>query len=145
LQEGGRADRPRKMSQRGLVQVGRGVSLQHLVAGHAHDVVHSVSFAPAQHAPTTKAAVASKNDADLGPGLAQSPGQQRKNRPGMLGPVNVAGPQIGHQQLRVAKHIERQEAVVAIVAVEETAFLLAVHRVIGGVEVQHQLLGRRVE
>ena len=56
--------------------------------------------------------------------------------------IDVAGPQVGHQQLLAAKDIERQKAPVAIVAVIVAAFLLAVHPVIGGVKVEDQLRRR---
>ena len=49
-----------------------------------------------------------------------------------------AGPQIGDQQLLATEDIQRQEAVVVVVAVEEAAFLVAVDRVVGGVEVEDQ-------
>ena len=41
--------------------------------------------------------------------------------------------------------VERQEAVVIVVAVEEAPLLMAVHRIVGGVDVEHDLLGRRLE
>ena len=43
-----------------------------------------------------------------------------------------------------AEHVKRQVAVAIIVAVEEAAFLMAVQRVVGGVEVEDDLLGRPV-
>jgi len=42
-----------------------------------------------------------------------------------------------------AEHVERQVAVAVIVAVKEPAFLMAVQRVVGGVEVEDDLFGRR--
>ena len=41
-----------------------------------------------------------------------------------------------------AEHIERQVAVAVVVAVEEPPFLVAVQRVVGGVEIEHDLLRR---
>ena len=61
----------------------------------------------------------------------------------MLGPVDVGRPQVRHQELLAAGNVQGQEAVVVVIAVEEAAFLIAVHGVVGGVEVQHQFLGRR--
>ena len=43
-----------------------------------------------------------------------------------------------------AEHVERQVAVAIVVAVEEAAFLIAVQRVVGRVEVEDDLLGRPV-
>ena len=42
-----------------------------------------------------------------------------------------------------AEDVERQVAVAAIVAVEEATFLGAVQRIVGGIQVEHDLLGRR--
>ena len=38
------------------------------------------------------------------------------------------------------KDVQRQVAIVAVVAVKETALLIAVQRVVGGVQVQHDAL-----
>ena len=40
--------------------------------------------------------------------------------------------------------VERKITVVAVVAVKEAAFLLAMNRVVGRIQVHHHLLGRRV-
>jgi hypothetical protein len=40
-----------------------------------------------------------------------------------------------------AEHIERQIAVVVVIAVEETLFLMPVQRVVGGVDVEGDLRG----
>ena len=63
----------------------------------------------------------------------------------MLGAVNPGRAQVTHQQPLAAEHIERQEAVMVVVAVEEAALLPAVNRVVGGVEVEGQVLGRSIE
>jgi hypothetical protein len=44
--------------------------------------------------------------------------------------------------MTAAEHIERQITVAIVVAMEEAAFLMAVQRIVGGVEVEHDL-GRR--
>ena len=40
------------------------------------------------------------------------------------------------------KDVQRKEAILLVIAVEEAAQLIAVDRVVGGVEVQHDLLRR---
>ncbi len=40
--------------------------------------------------------------------------------------------------------VQRQEAIVIVVAVEESAFLLAVNGIVRGVEVENDLFGRRI-
>lgn len=59
----------------------------------------------------------------------------------MLGTINTAGTQESAQQLRAAKHVQRQLAVRVVVAMKEAALLLAVQRVVGSIKVQHQLSG----
>ena len=63
----------------------------------------------------------------------------------MLRRVDVGRSQIGDQQMVAGEDVERQEAVVVVVAVEEASLLMAVHRIVGGVDVEHDLLGRRRE
>jgi hypothetical protein len=60
----------------------------------------------------------------------------------VLAGVDVRGPQVGHQQLVAAEDVEGEEAVMVIVPVEEAPLLLAMDRVVGGVEVEDQGLGR---
>jgi len=42
----------------------------------------------------------------------------------MLGPIDLGEPQIGGQQLIPAEDVQRQKAIVIVVAVKEAAFLL---------------------
>jgi hypothetical protein len=62
----------------------------------------------------------------------------------VLGPVDVAGPQIGAQQLLAGEDIQRQETILIVIPVKEAPFLLAMNGIVGGVEVQHHFLGRRL-
>ena len=43
------------------------------------------------------------------------------------------------KQMATTKYVERQIAVAAVVAVEETPFLMAVQRDVGGVQIEHDL------
>ena len=52
-------------------------------------------------------------------------------------------PQLGRQQVPAAEHVQRQVAVAVVVAVEEPALLMAVQRIVGGVEVEDDLLRAR--
>ncbi len=56
--------------------------------------------------------------------------------------VDVGAAQPGSQQVATAEDIERQVAVAVVIAVEEAAFLVAVQRIVGGIQVEHDLLGR---
>ena len=52
---------------------------------------------------------------------------------------DVRAPLAGQQQVPTAEHVERQVAVLIVIAVEEPAFLCAVQRNVGVVEIQHDL------
>ena len=56
--------------------------------------------------------------------------------------VDVGAPVPGQKQMATAEHIERQIAVMIVIAVEEAPFLMAVQRNVGGVEIEHDLAGR---
>ena len=68
------------------------------------------------------------------------PDQQLEHATAVLGGVDVAGAEVGGEQFIPAEDIQRQEAVVIIVAVEEPALLVAVDPVVGGVEVEDHVL-----
>ena len=51
-------------------------------------------------------------------------------------------PELGRQQMAAAEDVERQVAVAVVIAVEEPPLLMAVQRIVGGVEVEHDLLRR---
>ena len=63
----------------------------------------------------------------------------------MLGRVDVGRAQVGDQQVIAGKDVKRQKAVVVVVAVEEPPLLATVHRVVGGIDVEHDLLGRPIK
>ena len=96
------------------------------VLGQADDVTDALVLAPAEHPVTAEAAIAAKDDPHPGPSTRSDSGAQAC--------LALA-----------AEHIKRQETIVIIIAVEEPAFLLAMHRIVGGVEVEDQFLGRRFE
>jgi len=56
--------------------------------------------------------------------------------------VDVGFSELGDEQMAALEDVERQVAVAAIVAVEVAALLVTVQRIIGGVEVEHDALGR---
>ena len=59
----------------------------------------------------------------------------------MLARVDIAGAEVGDQQLVTGEYIQWQEAMMIIIAVEEAFLLATVNTVVGGVEVEHQVLG----
>ena len=56
--------------------------------------------------------------------------------------VDVGRPQLGAQQMLATKDVQGQVAVAVVVAVKEPPQLMAVDRIIRGVEVQHDLFRR---
>ena len=59
-----------------------------------------------------------------------------------LGEEPAGGPQPAAQDVFTADDKERQEAMVIVIAVEEPALLMAMDRIVGGIEVQNDLLWR---
>jgi hypothetical protein len=55
----------------------------------------------------------------------------------------LLSPQVTDQQLFSAKNVERQEAMIVVVAVKGSTHLHAVHPVIGAIKIQHQFSGWR--
>ena len=76
-----------------------------------------------------------------GPDLADDP---RHLSDGAGGRIDVRPPELGGEQVPAAEDVQRQIAVAVVIAVEEAAFLMAVQRIIRGIEVEDDLLGRRL-
>lgn len=123
----------------------RHARLQPCIARQTHDVVHAGALAPVQDALAAEPGVGPKHDAHLRPTLAQPAHQQLEDGRSVLRRIDVAGPQVGAQQLLAAEHVQRQVAIAVVVTMEEASLLLAVQRVVGGIKVQHQLFGRALE
>jgi hypothetical protein len=62
-------------------------------------------------------------------------------RPG--GGVDVRAPQLGGEEMAATEDVQRQVAIAVVVAVEEPALLIPMDRVVGGVEIENDLLRRR--
>ncbi len=128
--------------------------LIHPLAQHAHQtavarqtqhIADIVRLTPVHQPLAAKSRVATDVDARPRPALPDPPNNALEL---LLTPrrrVDVRRPQPRAQQMLAAEDVQRQVAVVAVVAVEEAALLLAVQRVVGGVEVEHDLLGSLIE
>src|SRR5271169_5662080 len=101
-------------------------------------------FAPCHEVFPTEASIGAQKDAHPRPALAYLADDPRHLRDRPRGPVDVRAAQLGRQQMPPAEHVKRQIAVAVIVAVEETALLMAVQRVVSGVEIEDDLPGRLV-
>jgi len=58
--------------------------------------------------------------------------------------ISVGATQFGRQEMPAVEDIQRQVAVDAVVAMKEVTFLLAVQRIVRGVQIQDDLLGRPI-
>ncbi len=56
--------------------------------------------------------------------------------------VDVGRTKVRAQQMIAAEDVQGEEAVVIVVAVEEAVDLVAMHGIVGGIEVEDQFLGR---
>jgi hypothetical protein len=56
--------------------------------------------------------------------------------------IEARAPQLGVQQMTSAKHVKRKIAIAVVIAVKEPALLLAMHRIVGGVEIDDDLARR---
>jgi hypothetical protein len=109
------------------------------VAREAEHEVDPVLLAPRHQRLAAEAGIGAQKDArprPARPDLRDDP-RDLLDRSGAS--VDVRGPEPGRQQMPAAEHVERQVAIAIVVAVEEPAFLMAVQRVVGGVEVEHDL------
>jgi len=93
--------------------------------------VPACALAPVEGALAAKARIPTEHDAHVGPLRTQPPYQQSEDGRCMLHPVDVAGPQVGAQQLLVAEHVPRKIAVAVVVTVNDVALLLTMQRVGG--------------
>jgi hypothetical protein len=125
-----------------LIQLRRDRGGQPRVLGQPDQVIHAVALAPAEDLLAAEAAVGADDDLDLGPGLPdlRHDPLQVLHRPGAG--VDVGGPQPGAEQVIAAEDVQRQVAVALVIAVEEASQLMAVGRVVGGIEVEHDPFGR---
>ena len=87
--------------------------------------------------PRGKPAVGPEQDLHLEASVSGS--VQRCGQPPHAQPargIHAGAPQVRRQQMPAAEDVERQIAVAVVVAVKEAAFLMAVHGIIGGIQIQ---------
>ena len=133
------------LSDRRRDQLGNDRLLQPVVAGQAEQEVHAVGLAPRHQGLAGEAGIAAQQNACLRPAAADLRHDPRDflDRPGRA--IDVRAAQLGRQQVPAAEDVERQVAVAVIIAMEEPAFLVAMQRIVGGIEVEDDLFrGLRV-
>ncbi len=60
----------------------------------------------------------------------------------MLGAIDIAGAEVGADELFSTEHVQRQEAVMVIISMKEATNLVAVDRIVGRIKIQGDFLGR---
>ena len=105
----------------------------------AEHEVDAVRLAPGHQVLARKAGVGAQQDARARPARADVRDDARHFLDRARRRVDVGAPQLGHQQMTAAEHVERQIAVAIVIAVEEPPFLLAVQRIVGRIEIENDL------
>src|SRR4030042_975358 len=126
----------------GRIHPGTGQLLQHTIADQTNDITDIMLITPSHQSPATQPTIPTKDDLNVRPLPAKPLHQQLQNRPAVQGRINIRRPKIRHQQLTGTEHVQRQEAVMIVIAVKETLHLIAMHRIVGRVKVQNQLFRR---
>ena len=112
------------------------------IAGETEDVVDAAGFAPGHQLVAREAGIRPQQDRDPWPARADLSNDPFDLLPGAGRGVDVGTPQLGGQQVTAAEDVQRQVAVTVVVAVEEAPFLVAVERVVRGIEIENDPLGR---
>ena len=115
---------------------------QPFVAGEAEQVIDPVVFAPCHQALRAKPESA-RRTIRTRPRLPNVPDDPLDLLNAAARRIDVRAPQLGREQMSATEDVERQIAVtVVVVAVKEAAFLMAVQRIVGRVEIEHDLARR---
>ena len=130
------------MLGRGGGQLGRDRGDQRGVLGQAEDVVDAVVLAPRRSSSRQSRCRPGAGSRTRGHAARICATIRSRSLDRARRGVDVRGPQPGREQVVAAEDVQRQVAVALVVAVEEAAHLVAVDRVVGGVEVEDDLLGR---
>ena len=130
------------MGRLGPTHLGPDRAHQARIARQPQDIVDGVVLAPAHDGFAAKARVASDADARVGPVTAKLPHDAFELLEAAGRGIAVRGAKPCTQQVLATEDIQRQITVVPVIPVEESPFLVTVHRVIGRVEVEPDLARR---
>ncbi len=123
-------------------QFGRYLGHEPGVAGQTEQIIDPVRLAPCHQRFPAEARIGAQKNAHPWPALADLLHNAPHLRDRSGGAGDVRGAQLGRQQMPPAEYVKRQVAVAIVIALEEPAFLVAVQRIVGGVEIEDDLLGR---
>jgi hypothetical protein len=115
-----------------------------LILRHAEYKVDVVVLAPRHQVVARESRIGAHQDAHMRPAPADLGNDARHRLHRAVRRLEARAPQLGVQQMTSAKHVKRKIAVAVVIAGKEPAFLFAVHRIVGGVEIEDDLAGRPV-
>src|SRR5664280_2038223 len=95
-----------------------GRAQQSRVLRQAHDIVHPMGFAPVQQLVSTEARITTQKDPHLWPRLPDLAHDSFHLRHAAFGPIDIGWPQAGAQHILATDDVQRQVAVMPVVAVE---------------------------
>jgi hypothetical protein len=110
---------------------------QPCVARQPQHVLDPMRLTPRHDRLAREARVSANPDLHLGPAGSDLAHDELERFDASRRTVEVAAPQLAPQHEAPTEDVERQVAVVAVVVVEEATLLLAVERIVRGIEIQH--------
>ena len=127
-----------------LLQLPANLAQQTTVPRQAQHIVHSPLLAPGHERVPAKTGVPAHHDRCLRPALPDAPHDPLQFRDRPLRCLRLRRPQARTQHMLSARDVQRQVAIVAVIAVIEATLLLAVQLIVGGIHVQHDPLRERL-
>lgn len=116
-------------------------AFQPFVASHSDDEFHTVLLAPRHQSVLKESGVAAQHTLHFRPALPDLLDDPLDLLPTSHRRPDIAGPQAGAQHVHPAEELERQIAVVSIVAVKNPVFPSPVKRHAGGFDVRNDPFG----
>ena len=126
-----------------LGKLGRDLGDQPVVLGQSEQIVDVVLFAPRHQFVACEPRIRPQQNPRFGPTLADLRNDPRHLFNRARAGVDVGPAQLGAKQVPPAKNIQRQVTIGFVVAMKEAPFLLAMQRIIGGIEIEGDLARRR--
>ena len=116
---------------------------QPAVLGQAEQIIDVVLLTPCHQLIAREAGIRPQHDPYFGPTRADLRNDSRHLVDRARAGIDIGPAQLGAKQMPPAKNIQRQVTVGFVIAVKEAPFLLAMQRIVGGIEIERDLAGRR--
>ena len=126
----------------GLRQLRRDLRPQAIILGQPQDVIHLVRLAPRHQLFPAETGIAAHDNPHLRPRLPNLLHQAGEFLHASRRPIAIRRAQPRAQQVFPTEDVQREIAVVPIIAVKESPFLIPVQRIVRAVQVQDDLLRR---